>query len=170
MAALRNPKRERFCLLVAQGTTHAMAARDVGFAHPGVAGAKLARQPAIAARIAALEERIDVEKAKRIVNVLAPTREWVIKELCDAVGVAKEVGDRGATLKGLELVGRELGMFVQRSMVIESPLQRLPADRLLALLALVEEAVSLPATVAPSVAPALLPDPPTIEAEAEERW
>ena len=58
-------------------------------------------------------------------------------------------------------------MFVQRSMVIESPLQRLPADRLLALLALVEEAVGLEQTVAPAKPVEVAPAPPLIEAQIE---
>jgi hypothetical protein len=84
---------------------------------------------------------VDIEKAKEIVRVNAPTREWVLRELVDQVEHAKLASDRGATLKGLELVGKEIGMFVQRSMAIESPLARLSADKLLALLALVDEAV-----------------------------
>jgi len=47
-------------------------------------------------------------------------------------------------------------------------LQRLPADKLLALLALVEEAVGIEqATVAPAKRVELPPEPMTIEAEAE---
>jgi hypothetical protein len=84
------------------------------------------------------------------------------------VETAKLASDRGAVNKGLELVGREIGMFVQRSMQIESPLQRLSADKLLSLLAIVEEAVgNEEATVAPSVTAPIAPL--TIEHQAGEK-
>jgi hypothetical protein len=57
-------------------------------------------------------------------------------------------------------------MFVQRSMQIESPLQRLPADKLLALLAIVEEAVgNEQVTKAEPVAPIV---PLTIDHQASD--
>ena len=62
---------------------------------------------------------------------------------------------------------RELGMFVQRTMAIESPLQRLPAEKLLALLAIVEEAVGFEQTTKPSAKVIDRPvEPLTIEAQA----
>ena len=90
----------------------------------------------------------------------------MLRELCDNVSRAKEAMDRGSVNQGLELVGRELGMFVQRTMAIESPLQRLPADRLLALLALVDEAVWCEqVTTVPALQVATRPEPVTIEGE-----
>jgi hypothetical protein len=141
VGALRSPRREHFCLLIAQGNLATPAARKAGFKYPDKVASQMMRQPAVKARIAEMSERVDIEKAKEIVRVNAPTREWVLKELVDQVEHAKLASDRGATLKGLELVGKEIGMFVQRSMAIESPLARLSADKLLALLALVDEAV-----------------------------
>jgi len=168
-------KRQAFCLAVAMGASQTEAAREAGYAHPGFAASKLMHQPAVRGRIAELRGMVDKEKARHITKIAEPTRAWVIGELCSTVAWAKEAGDRAGTLKGLELVGRELGMFVQRSMVIESPLQRLPADKLLALLALVEEAVGIEqATVAPAKRVELPPEPMTIEAaiepEPEEVW
>ena len=167
-------KRQAFCLAVAMGASQTEAAREAGYAHPGVAANKLMKQPAVRGRVAELRGMVDKEKARHISQVAEPTRAWVIAELCATVGWAKEAGDRAGTLKGLELVGRELGMFVQRSMVIESPLQRLPADKLLALLALVEEAVGLEQTVVSPKPTIVVPEPMTIEAEAEpepmESW
>ena len=141
MAALRSARREQFCLLVAQGNLPVPAARKAGFKSADKVASQMMRQPAVKARIAEMSERVDIEKAKEIVRVNASTREWVLRELVDQVEHAKLASDRGATLKGLELVGKEIGMFVQRSMAIESPLARLSADKLLALLALVDEAV-----------------------------
>ena len=162
-----NRRQQAFCLAIAMGAGQTEAAREAGFAHPGVYSNTLMKQPAIRGRIAELRGLVDKEKARHITRIAEPTRAWVIGELCSTVAWAKEAGDRAGTLKGLELVGRELGMFVQRSMMIESPLQRLPADRLLQLLSLVEEAVGIDQqTVAPAK-PIAAPDPPLIEAEAE---
>ena len=167
MAALKNQKQEAFCFAVAMGTKGSIAARDAGYSHPDVAGSKLLRQPAVRGRIAELGGLIDAQKVKTIIKIAEPTRAWVMAELCENVGKAKEANDRGAVNKGLELVGRELGMFVQRSMVIESPLQRLPADRLLALLALVEEATGFEqVTKAAPRLPEPEPELVTIEGDA----
>jgi hypothetical protein len=141
VTSLRSPRREQFCLLIAQGNLGTVAARKAGFKYPDKVASQMLKQDAVKRRIAEMSERIDVEKAKDIVRVMAPTREWVLKELVQQVEQSKIAADRGATLKGLELVGKEIGMFVQRSMAIESPLARLSADKLLALLALVDEAV-----------------------------
>jgi hypothetical protein len=126
---------------VAQGNLPVPAARKAGFKSADKVASQMMRQPAVKARIVEMADRVDAEKAKQIVRVNAPTREWVLRELVDQVEHAKLAQDRGATLKGLELVGKEIGMFVARTMAIESPLQRLSADKLLALLALVDEAV-----------------------------
>lgn len=164
MTRMRSPMREQFCLYVAQGNLPTVAARKAGYKEPQIQAFQMIKQPAVERRIAEMSERIDVEKAKEIVRVTAPTRDWVLKELVDNVGTAKLASDRGAVNKGLELVGRELGMFVQRTMAIESPLQRLPADRLLALLALIEEATTSEQVVKPARLPDPRPMPLTIDA------
>lgn len=168
MSALRSVRREQFCLFIAQGNLPVPAARKAGYKHADKVASQMMRQAAVKARIAEMSERIDVEKAKEIVRVASPTREWVLRELMGNVETAKLAADRGAVNKGLELVGREIGMFVQRSMQIESPLQRLSADKLLSLLAIVEEAVGTgEATVAPSVTAPIAPL--TIEHQAGEK-
>jgi hypothetical protein len=165
---VRSARREQFCLFIAQGNTAVVAARKAGYSSPDKQAHQIMKQPAVKARIAEVSVLIDQEKAKDIVRVAAPTREWVLRELMGNVETAKLASDRGAVNKGLELVGREIGMFVQRSMQIESPLQRLSADKLLSLLAIVEEAVgNEEATVAPSVTAPIAPL--TIEHQAGEK-
>lgn len=149
---VRSARREAFCLFVAQGNSAVVAAKKAGYATPDKTAYTVLRQPAVKARIAEVSALIDQEKAKDIVRVQAPTREWVLRELMDNVSASKAALDRSSVNKGLELVGKEIGMFVQRSMQIESPLMKLPADKLLALLAIVEEAIgSDVASVVPAV-------------------
>ncbi len=61
-----------------------------------------------------------------------PTREWVLAELALNVEEAKAKGDRAAINRSLELIGREIGMFVERKVDIRSPLEGLSADQLMA--------------------------------------
>jgi len=166
VTALRSARREQFCLFVAQGNLPVPAARKAGFKSADKVASQMMKQDAVKRRIAEMAERVDVEKAKEIVRVASPTREWVLRELMGNVETAKLASDRGAVNKGLELVGREIGMFVQRSMQIESPLQRLPADKLLALLAIVEEAVGNEQVT--KAEPAAVAAPLTIDHQASD--
>lgn len=165
---VRTAKREAFCLYVAQGNLPTAAARKAGYSSPDKQAYQIMKHKAVKERIAEVSALVDMEKAKDIVRITAPTREWVLRELMDNVKASKEALDRSSVNKGLELVGKEIGMFVQRSMQIESPLQRLSADKLLSLLAIVEEAVgNEEATVAPSVTAPIAPL--TIEHQAGEK-
>jgi hypothetical protein len=150
-------------MAVAFGSTSAKAAEEAGYAHPAQAAIKLIKYPDVRGRLAELQSMVEVQKIKAFSQVAMPTKAWVMTELCANVNQAKEAKDRGAVNKGLELVGRELGMFVQRTLAIESPLQRLPADKLLALLALVEEATGMEQVAKPT-APRP-PEPVMIEHE-----
>lgn len=138
MPAVRSSKRERFCLFMAQGMRQTMAAKEAGFAVPKTQANKLMRLPEIKARVAELGGKLDLEKVRAIVRTEMPTREYVLKGLIENVEAAKEVGDRSSVNKGLELIGKEIGMFVQRNMQVDSPLQRLPADKLVQLLQLID--------------------------------
>lgn len=166
MPAIRNSKRERFCLYIAEGMKVGLAAEKAGFAFPGVAGSKMLAKPEIKARVAELDKLLDLEKVKEHVRGMAPTRDYVLKGLIDNVESAKNANDRASVNKGLELVGKEIGMFVQRNMQIDSPLQRLPADKLLLLLQLVDNAVGTTEQIASTTLPRGTA-PPLIEATAE---
>lgn len=141
MAALRSRMRDRFCLYVAQGFNYTRAAKEAGFAVPKNMGARLMAVPEVRARVEELDKAAEGARIREVTRVVVPTREYVIKGLIDNVEAAKEAGDRGAVNKGLELIGKEIGMFVRRNMQIDSPLQRLPADKLVQLLQLIDGAL-----------------------------
>jgi hypothetical protein len=146
-------REEAFAQAVARGATASGAAREAGY-KAGSAGWRLMKRPEVKARVAALGAAMTEHAARELTRVVVPTREFVLRELIEVIHDSKAARDRGSTLRGLELVGKEIGMFVQRNMQVDSPLQRLPAERLLALLRLIEgvEApqLTLDATVEPT--------------------
>lgn len=154
-------KQEIFCQAVARGLSQSAAAVEAGFA--GSSGHRLMKLTKIQARIDELDAAIVARRNAEVARVVVPTRDYVLRELIENISDAKNAHDRASVNRGLELVGKEIGMFVTRSMAIESPLQKLPADRLVALLQLIErtqlvaEQRALPAPAATS---------PTIEIEA----
>jgi len=146
---------EKFCMLVAQGKKQTEAARVAGYPAPGAKATKLMAKAEIRSRVAALASRLTSRKLDAVIRFEAPTREYVLRGLIDNVESAREANDRGSVNKGLELVGKEIGMFVQRSMQIDSPLQRLPAAKLTELLRLIDETLEVkPAAVLQSSATA----------------
>lgn len=200
---LPNVRWERFCQNVAAGLPGAESYRLAGFSsttagngayllrkrHPEVneriaaLTAAIADQAAttVAERAAALTVEVKVEaEVQNRVRVLQveqqPTREWVLSELAQNIEVAKERGDRSSINRALELIGKELGMFVDRKMEIRSPLDGLSADQLVALLAVAERlqggvqiaAAAIPGGAPPSpAAPALPPAVTVIDAPGE---
>lgn len=169
MPAMDDPRIEQFCLLKAQGARHMHAAAEAGFNQPHQRGSELMKREPVRARIAELTALIDREKAASVVQVAVPTRDFVLRELMQNVMASKAARDRSSVNKGLELIGKELGMFVQRSMVVESPLANVPADALIALLRALEPdgQGGVQVAAAPAEAPAL---PPVLELQAEEDW
>jgi hypothetical protein len=132
-------KEELFAQARARGLTQQAAAVEAGYAVGSTA--MLMKRPEIQQRIDVLNAVIAERNAAEIARVVAPTRDWVLRELVENIIEAKNAKDRPSVNRGLELVGKEIGMFIARSMQIESPLQRLPADRLVALLQLIEQAM-----------------------------
>ena len=135
-----NARQEMFALLIAQGMSQLRAATEAGYKKPGVVSTRLMRDPDIQNRVAELRPVVSQELVRQTVAAIVPSREFVLRELMEVAAQAKEAKDRAALLRSLELMGKEVGMFVARTMAIESPLQGLSADRLTLLLRLVEDA------------------------------
>lgn len=138
---------ERFCVLVASGESYTEAARlaerfevtagvDTPISVFGQRGAKLASKPAVQARIAELKAAAEEQsRAKYAVD-----RDWVLRKLIDNVDrsmQAQPVLDAegnptgeyrydGATAnRALELIGKEFGMFVNRTVNVNADLRDL---------------------------------------------
>lgn len=142
MPVLKNPKHERFAQEIAAGTQIAVAFEKAGYSPSPNNAHRLKAHPQIRLRI---EELLKVGEA-RVVQVLekaALTREWVIDRLVENVERAMQhkevmqggkptgeyVYDGSVANKALELLGKELGMFVERRISANLDLEALPDNQ-----------------------------------------
>ena len=135
MGMLKNPKHEHFAQLVANGVTATEAAVTAGFSQrrATVTGSELLARNEVSVRVAELQ-RLATE---RVTEKTGIDKAWVMKELVEVVQMGKAaspiIGKDGeatgevkqnlaAANKALELIGKEFGMFVDRSEVRTGPL------------------------------------------------
>jgi hypothetical protein len=160
MPPLDDPRRERYAQGLADGKTQLQAYAAAGFGKSKSAPSRLAKEPAIQARVGELlrARNIAMEKAMvRGVRQAGITKEWVIdmlKENVDRAMQARPVLDKDGketgryewngfvANKALELLGREIGMFVERhELTLAQRLSEMPEDQRAAeMLELVERA------------------------------
>jgi phage terminase small subunit len=111
MPPLDNSRHEKFAQGLAQGMSASEAYRQAGYEAKGgaaeVGASRLIRNDKVTARVAELKERAAV--------AVSLSREWVLEQLIDNVSKAKSTADYAPANKALELLGKELGMFVDRS-------------------------------------------------------
>lgn len=105
MPALANPRHERFAQETAKGLSASDACRTVGIDPRN--STRLTKNDEIAARVEELKER-------SAANVML-SREWVLEQLVENARIAKEAGDISPSNQALNLIGKELGMFVERT-------------------------------------------------------
>lgn len=140
MPVLSDAYREAFCQFIAAGEhqndallkARMHAGRDAPLTSGSVAAmaSQLLRKPEVRARVGELlgqelktlhpRDRqalaAAVNTAPPLLQTIVLTREWVIEQLIDNVKLAKAVDtfNLNAANKALELLGREVGMFVER--------------------------------------------------------
>jgi len=148
MPALKNEKHEIFASLVAKGLSGRQAYIDAGYSPNGADGAasKLQKTAKVAARIAELREKV----ANRVIEKTAISKEWVLAELVDNVKKAKaaepvrnkdgeEIGEYRANFQAantaLHLIGKELGMFVEKAEIKTGKLEDKTDEELDAIIA-----------------------------------
>jgi hypothetical protein len=112
---LANSRHEAFAHGLARGKTVDVAYVEAGYSENRGNGSRLNRNVGVIARVIelkALAERM----RERTINADMLTRAWVIEQLIDNVFVAKaqEKPDLAGANKALNLLGLELGMFVER--------------------------------------------------------
>lgn len=152
--ALQNAKHEHFAQLVANGEPAARAYEIAGYSGKGAkqSAARLLTDASICDRVAHLRsiKVASIEKATAaVVEKAGLSKEWVIAQLMENVAMAKQaepvldkqgqpVGEYAQNLaaanKALELLGKEVGMFVDRKEVRTGPLDNLPPDEAKALI------------------------------------
>lgn len=107
MAALSNPRHERFAQELARGKSASEAYIAAGYEESRSAASRLSTNVNVQSRVAELQERAAA-------NVVI-SREWVLEQLVDNAKLAKVAGDIGPSNQALSLIGKELGMFVERT-------------------------------------------------------
>lgn len=135
MAALRNSRHERFAQELANGRSAVQAYEMAGFKADRRNAAKLHAQDDILRRVGELldkREKMDATATERAVEKLAITKEWVIERLVenvsramqevevkkpDGTGTGEYKYEGSVANKALELLGKEIGMFIERKEV-----------------------------------------------------
>jgi phage terminase small subunit len=148
MAALLNQKHEQFAQKVAGGMSATQAYIECGYSEKGAAGSasQLQNNPKVAKRIGELKEAI----AKVATKHSGIDKAWVMQKLVEItkMGMAAEpvtdeegnpIGEYKQNLaaanKSVELIGKELGMFIDRKEIRTGPLQDVPDEQLDAIIA-----------------------------------
>jgi hypothetical protein len=160
MPPLDDPRRERYAQGLADGKTQLQACAAAGFGKSKSAPSRLAKEPLIKARIGEILRAREVSATKELVagaRQAGVTKEWVLIMLREnierAMQVHPVVDAKGRETgvyqwngfvanKALELLGRELGMFVERhELTLAQRLADMPEDQRAAeMLDLVERA------------------------------
>lgn len=130
---LKNARHERFAQELAKGKSAAQAYRVAGFKGDRRDASKLRQHSDISRRVGELldrREEVDSKAVELAIERTAITKEWVMERLRDNAERAmtakpvtdhdgKETGeyryDGSVANRALELLGREIGMFVVRS-------------------------------------------------------
>jgi phage terminase small subunit len=136
MGQLKNARHERFAQNITARMSQADAYQDAGYKrHTGNASA-LAQNQSILERVAEIignREYVERAATEKAAAALAVDKEWVLRRLVENVDRAmtvapvldvegKETGefkyDGNVANRALELVGKHLGMFIDRSEVV----------------------------------------------------
>ncbi|MBP2311898.1 terminase small subunit [Azospirillum soli] len=131
MPQLKTATHERFAQAIARGVNQTNAAKEAGYpeASAHVRASELMKRPDVKARVAELKAKAETLAVKRV----ALSREEVLNRLLDVADKAMSTGNLNAANRAWELIGKEMGMFVDRKMELKSPLDALNAQQLKAL-------------------------------------
>ena len=107
MPALSNPRHERFAQELAKGKSQSEAYQDAGYEPSEPNASRLTRNDKVKSRVAELQERAAAS--------VCVSREWVLEQLVENARLAKQAGDISPSNQALNLIGKELGMFIERT-------------------------------------------------------
>jgi hypothetical protein len=143
---LPNAKHERFCQELASGKTAEDAHGIAGYKASRSGASQLKHQVNISNRVAEIlaeREVIHAQATADAVKSAGLTKEWVIETLMvnvaramqaeeikrsDGTGTGEYRYEGSVANKALELLGKEVGMFVDRKEIRTGHLDELPAD------------------------------------------
>lgn len=117
MPILKNPKHERFAQALADGKSQIEAYAAAGYARNRGNAATLKRRESISRRVNELlaeRERMARDATERATAELALTKADVMRLLLQRHDAASAAGQHSAAIRALELLGKQLGMFIDR--------------------------------------------------------
>lgn len=118
MPALANPKHETFAQLLAKGKSQVEAYEAAGYSNGQKNAHRLGSDEGILRRVREIQSEtaeMDRQALEKATEALAIDKQWVMARLIDNATQAASLEDFGPSNKALELLGKELGMFVERS-------------------------------------------------------
>lgn len=132
MAQLRSEKMEKFAQARARGLSLTASAREAGYSPNTcpVRGHEMGQNPQVLARVAELRAKLD----EKLVERVTADRTAILDAIGELVQEAREARDRPTAMRGLELLGRSIGLFQERAPEARSPLEGMTADQLLAVM------------------------------------
>lgn len=130
---------ETFAQALADGKTAGEAYQLAGYTGGAANARRKKASPTIKARLAAIlaqRDAIQTQVATGLAAKIVITREFVIDVLTRNIDEARQKGDLGAVNKAAELLGKDIGMFVERSvnLNLNADLNRLTDAEIIALL------------------------------------
>lgn len=120
MTILSNPRHERFAQELAKGKSQVEAYETAGFKNGQKNAHRLGSDEGILRRVAEIQSEraeMDREATKQATEALAIDKQWVMARLIDNATTAASLEDFGPSNKALELLGKELGMFIDRKSI-----------------------------------------------------
>jgi len=125
---LNNPRHELFAELVATGQSPAQAYAAAGYEEKTAytCGPRLLKQPAVRSRVTELQQTVAQTSVRRV----ALNRERVMNRLSELSHEAQQKGQFSAAVRCEELIGKQLGMFVERVCTWSGRLEDLDPEQL----------------------------------------
>lgn len=133
MPALSNSRHELFAQEMAKGKTLEEAHTAAGYSGNRKAAWPLSRRLDITGRVEELlsqRAQIETEATQQAVQATGLTKAWVIQQAKDVYVEACKDRQHQPALKALELLGREVGAFIERKEIRTGPLEDAVADEL----------------------------------------
>lgn len=110
MPVLKNPRHERFAQELAKGKSATEAYGLAGYKPNQQNASRLMLNDVVKARVAELSAKV----AERAIERAALTKEWVIEKLRANLERAERSDQGSVANRTLELLGKEVGMFIER--------------------------------------------------------
>lgn len=109
MPMLDNARHERFAQELAHGKSATEAYSAAGYKPHQQNASRMMSNDVVQKRVAELKSRV--------VEAVLLTKEWIIEQLIENAQLAKANDDFAPANKAIELLGKELGMFIERKEV-----------------------------------------------------